>query len=482
MTYVNMLLASQHDEDVVYAAFNNHKNGDFKPYLLRSADEGKSWTSISGDLPERGSVYSIAEDHVNPDLLFAGTEFGVFVSVDRGVHWVQLKGGLPTIAMRDLEIQKREDDLVLATFGRGFYILDNYAPLREISETSLQKEADIYPIKDSWMFIEATPLGLRGKGFMGESYYSAENPPVGAVFTYYLKEDIKTLKEQRKELEKDMEEKGETPPYPTREELRIEDEEEKPYLLFTVKDSRGDVVNRIKQEPEKGVHRVVWNFRYPTVSPAVLKKEEASIFGSEDQGPLALPGNYTVELSKVVDGEIAELVGPKPFQCKALGLATLAAQDKQAVLDFQEEVSDLRRVVLGTNKYVTELSNTLSLMEVAAIEGPGVSDEILGDIRKLEKEIEDINRILRGDESLSRRSYPTDPSVISRIENIVYGLWESSSAPTETMKQSLVVAEKQFEDLYERISKISETDIAQIQNQLEQAGAPYTPGKLPDWK
>jgi photosystem II stability/assembly factor-like uncharacterized protein len=478
MTYVNMLLASQHDENIIYGAFNNHKNGDFKPYLLKSNDKGKTWGSIASNLPERGSVYSIAEDHVNANLLFAGTEFGVFFTVDGGKTWTQLKGGLPTIAIRDMEIQKRENDLVLASFGRGFYILDDYSPLRKISETSLEKEAEIYPVKDSWMFIEATPLGLRGKAFMGESYYSADNPPVGAVFTFYIKDEIKTLKEQRKEREKEMEKKGEQPPYPTLEELRKEDDEEKPYLLFTVKDEKGAVVNRVRQDPKKGVNRVAWNFRYPSVSPAVLKKSEASIFGSEDQGPLALPGKYTVSLSKVVDGEITELAGPEPFECKALGLASLPASDKATVLAFQNEISDLRRVVLGTNNYVRELSAKLDLMDVAAKGSTVVQESILTDIRKVKMAIAEINRSLRGDGSLASRSYPTSPSVIDRIESVVYGLWESSSTPTETMRQSLKIAEDQFGELYDRIKNISETDIAALEAKLEEAGAPYTPGRL----
>ncbi|MGD8322368.1 MAG: glycosyl hydrolase, partial [Gemmatimonadota bacterium] len=115
-TYVNMVLASRHDAGTVYAAFNNHKNGDFTPYLLESTDEGRSWTSIASDLPERGSVYAIAEDPVVPDLLFAGTEFGVYFSRDGGGHWVELQGGgFPTVGVRDLAIQGRENDLVLAT-------------------------------------------------------------------------------------------------------------------------------------------------------------------------------------------------------------------------------------------------------------------------------------------------------------------------------------------------------------------------------
>jgi hypothetical protein len=332
------------------------------------------------------------------------------------------------------------------------------------------------------MYIEATPLGLRGKGFMGESFYSADNPPVGAVFTYYLKDEIKTLKKQRQDKEKELSDKGQQAPYPTMDELRKEDDEQKPYLLFTIRDSNGDVVNRIEQEPKKGVNRAVWNFRYPSVSPAVLKKAEASIFGSEDQGPLALPGKYTVSMAKVVDGEITELVGPKEFECKALGLATLAAQDKVAVLEFQNEVSALRRVVLATNNYLRELSNKLDIMAVAAKEGPSVPASLLTEIRKVEAEIAEINRTFRGDGTLAKRQYPTDPTVIDRVGGIVYGLWESSSAPTETMKESLKIAEEQFEEIYQKIKKVGETDIVALEKKLDDAGAPYVPGKLPEWK
>jgi hypothetical protein len=160
-----------------------------------------------------------------------------------------------------MEIQKRENDLVLASFGRGFFILDDYSPLRNLSEESLEAEASIFPIKDSWMYNERTPWGLRGKSFLGESYYAADNPPFGAVFTYYVKDDINTLKKQRNDREKEMEEKGEQIPYPTLEELRKEDEEQKPYLFFTIKDQQGEIVERIKEDPKKGVNRLTWNFR-----------------------------------------------------------------------------------------------------------------------------------------------------------------------------------------------------------------------------
>ncbi|MCI0478946.1 glycosyl hydrolase, partial [Candidatus Uhrbacteria bacterium] len=128
LTYVSHLQASGHDANTVYAAFDNHKTGDFKPYVYKSTDRGRTWTSITSDLPQRGTTYVVVEDHVDRNLLFAGTEFGLFFSQNGGGKWIQLKGGFPTIAVRDLWVQKRRDDLVVGTFGRGIYILDDYRP------------------------------------------------------------------------------------------------------------------------------------------------------------------------------------------------------------------------------------------------------------------------------------------------------------------------------------------------------------------
>ena len=203
-TYVNDIIASHHDRNTVYASFNNHKSGDFKPYVLKSTDTGKTWTSVSSNLPERGSVYALAEDHVKKDLLFAGTEFGLFVTLDGGKSWKQLKNGLPTIAVRDIAIQQRENDVVLGTFGRGFYILDDYTPLRFLTEETLARDAHIFPVKDAPMFVQDFPLGTLGsreKGFQGESYFTVPNPSVAATFTYYIKDSFQTLEAKRKEKE-----------------------------------------------------------------------------------------------------------------------------------------------------------------------------------------------------------------------------------------------------------------------------------------
>ncbi len=188
--FVNDIRADLFDANTVYAALDNHKFGDFKPYLIKSTDAGKSWSSITGNLPDRTLVWRLVQDHEKSDLLFAATEFGIYFTLDGGSEWIQLKGGVPTISFRDITIQRRENDLVAASFGRGFFILDDISPLREATPEILEKEAKLFPVKDPWVYVPKHVAHSQGN-----AEYTAENPAFGAVFTYFLKEDIKSMKE-----------------------------------------------------------------------------------------------------------------------------------------------------------------------------------------------------------------------------------------------------------------------------------------------
>ena len=253
MSYVSDLFASRFDANVVYAAFNNHKSGDFKPYVLRSGDRGRTWSSVTADLPARGSAWTIAEDTVEKDLLFAGTEFGLFFSRDGGKKWVQLKGGMPVIAVRDLAIQKRESDLVVATFGRGFYVLDDLTPLRHAKPADLDQEALTFPVKRALAYIPSTPFGLKEKAFLGETFFTAPNPPFGAVFTYYLKDEVKTKRKARLDAEKEAEKKGAQIAYPDAAALRAEAREEEPAVVAH-REGRGRQRRAPPDRPGEGGH------------------------------------------------------------------------------------------------------------------------------------------------------------------------------------------------------------------------------------
>ncbi|MCC6460308.1 MAG: glycosyl hydrolase [Saprospiraceae bacterium] len=481
-SYVHQVIASQFDKNTAYVCYNHHRYGDFKPYILKTTDGGKSWTALSATLPERGSVYSIAEDHVDRNLLFCGTEFGVFFSPDAGANWVPLKGGLPTIAVRDIEIQRRENDLVLGTFGRGFYVLDDYTPLRNLSATTFDKEAQFFPVKEAWMFIPSLPLGLRDKGHMGSSYYAGANPPVGAVFTYWLKDDIKTLKAKRQEAEKAKTEKKESLSYPSLEDLRKEDQQPEPYLLFTITDASGEVVRHIKTGATKGLKRLVWDFRYNTPAPVAGRFTPApdQLFGEAEKGHLALPGQYSVVLSKYEDGVLSPLAGPVSFSAKSLNNATLPAADKQAYLDFCKKISRLRKAMSAASNIRGELNTNLGQLQSALQEMPAPPQELLKTTYELSRRLNAVATQLNGDATRSRREFETAPSLNGRVGLIEDGMWNTTSAPTETFRENYAIAARQFGPLLTELKALAR-EIDAVARQMETKGAPATPGRWPDW-
>jgi hypothetical protein len=467
---------------VAYAAFNHHRYGDFKPYLFRTTDGGKTWTAIENNLPERGTVYSIAEDHQNANLLFAGTEFGVYFSIDGGAKWIQLKGGLPTIAIRDMEIQRRDNDLVLATFGRGYYVLDDYSPLRTLRPEDLEKTAFISPVRTSWMYIESMPLGIRGKGFQGESYWSAPNPKPGSVFTYYLKEDLKTLKEKRQEAEKQKIKIGDPVYYPSMDTLHLEDIQPAPYLLFTITDETGNVVRRLKAPAKKGINRMVWDFRTDTKVPVSFTPfDESNVFSSPDVGTLVIPGNYKVSLAKFEDSVYTELVSPVSFKIEALNMATMTASDKKVLYDFGRKAEELQRAAAGTSVYIDELRNKLRYMKEAALQTPALDPSVMKDMLALERRLIEADKTLNGDATLTKREFEAPTSLNSRIGSIMEALISSTSAATTTFMNSYNDAAKQFAPVSAEVKNI-DAEIKRLENLLEQNKAPYTPGRLPDWK
>lgn len=481
-TYVNMLSASKHNENVIYAAFNNHKQGDFKPYILKSSDKGKSWQSISGNLPERGSVYAIVEDSKNANLLFAGTEFGLFFTIDGGEKWTQLKSGLPTIAIRDIAIQERESDLVLASFGRGFYVLDDYSSLRELTTELLDKEAHIFKNnKASLLYIAKNPVGGRGKSNQGEGYYAAPNPKVGATFTYYIKDKLKTKKEIRQKKESKLLKEGKDFTYPTWEELSIEDHEEKPYLLFIIKDSKENVIRKIRTSPKSGLNRITWNFRMYTTSPIQLKTSEPGRYSSYDEGPLALPGKYTVELHQSLNGVISKLVDATSFEVKSLNNQTLIDNDKEASMAFHKKVAELRRSISGTGKVFGETNNRIKYIKSAIEKYPTVPLELMPEAKALENEMTQLSLSLYGNSTKSSRDFETKPSISGRIGTVVYQTWYTTAAPTKSAKREFSIVEKEYPALLEKLKEIM-AKVKALEIKLDAYNTPYTPGRGENWK
>ncbi len=484
MTYVSRIAASQHDADTVYAAFENHKRSDFAPYLLKSTDRGKSWASIKSNLPANGPVLAIAEDHVNPNLLFIGTEFGLFFTIDGGQKWIQLKGGMPIISVRDLAIQKRENDLVVGTFGRSIYILDNYTPLRVLKPELLNQEASLFPVKDAIMYIQSQPLGGRGKSFQGEAFFTADNPPFGATFTYYLKEAPKTKKQKRQEAEKEAERKGAPLPYPALADLSAEEEEEAPGMIFTISDATGRVVRRLNAPLTPGINRVSWDLRYPapTLAPPRPPDGEDDPFAEPPGGPLVMPGKYSVTLAKRVNGVTSQLSTPQEFTVFVEGQASMSPPDRAALVEFQQKVARLQRAVSGTVETANQLRTRLGQIKRALHETPAAEAKLSDDAASIEKRNNEILRALRGDTALRQRQEILPPSIVERVGTIVSDQRMSTSAPTQTQKDHYAAAAQEFEQVLSRLRPLIESDLAKLEKAMEAAGAPWTPGRIPEWK
>ncbi len=483
--YVRRLLASQHDVNTVYAIFDNHQNGDFKPYAAKSTDLGKTWTMINGNLPERGSLYAIAEDHVNPNLLFIGTEFGCFFTVDGGAKWIQLRGGLPTIAVRDFAIHRKENDLVVATFGRGFYVLDDYSPLRAVKADVLAQESNLFPVKDALMYVRSSAQ----VGGQGASHFYAQNPAYGATFTYYLKEPIRTKRQIRQAAEREATRKNEPIKYPTRQELRDEAEEEPPALLFTITDAKGEVVRRLTAPAMPGIQRTVWDFRYaPPIVQAAPQLPPGfdlealggggGFGGFGPQGELAMPGKYTVTMAKRVNGVITPLPGTQSFNVVAEGTEKMTAQDKTILAEFQRKVIKLQRAVAGATDAANTAKTKLGLMKRAALEAPGGSQALLNEVNAIDDKADDILGALRGGRDLTDTP---PPSINQRISTITQRIRMSALRPTQSQQDQYAIAAEDFKVAMAKLKTLLEVDLPKLEKSLETAGAPWSAGRLPVW-
>ena len=474
MTRVNMICADVHDENTVYAVFNNHRSGDFKPYIYKSTDKGKTWTSISGDLPERGSAHVIRQDHVDPNLLFCGTDFGAYFSNNGGKNWHKL-GGLPTIAVLDLDIQKRENDLVAATFGRGFYVLDNYTPLRDLSEATLDKKAHIFPIKDAMLYVPASPLGWGGTGSHGHALWTADNPKFGATFSLYLKETGSSLKSDRLKAEKEKEKNKEAVDYPSFDDLKAEDQEGRELLVWIIKTNAGEEVQRILTSPKKGVSRTTWNLRMRSTSPLGKKSE------SGGDGFLIQSGNYTVEVYSVKDGKVEQLVGPTSFEVKNYDNLSLPNGNPSEHEEFHLAVDEVNRKVDGSGKLMQEMEDKVKYIERALLIYPGTELQLLSETERLTNDLYDCRVMLYGDPIPGRHEFESSPGISSRLSRIQWTRYSSRSAVTQTQRRNLEMAESEYTNFRARLDDIIKR-ISALEDSLNEKDIPYIPGQDESWK
>ena len=476
--FVNDIRADLFDAQTVYVALDNHKYGDYQPYLLKSTNGGRSFKSIAGDLPDKHLVWRIVQDHIKPELLFTATEFGLFFTVDGGSQWLELEGGVPTIAFRDVTIQRREQDLVAASFGRGIFILDDYTSLRELTPASVERGALLFPTRRAWWYLEKHPLGFSAGANQGHGFFRAPNPPFGAVFTYYLKDTLTTQAKRRQEQEKPLIKDGKDTPHPGFDVAETERREADPEIFLTVKDQDGNIVRRISGPTKKGIHRVAWDLRFPAVQAIAFDPSKRRTGERAYKGHLAAPGEYTVSLSQRVNGVTTELASAQTFQVERLRRGALPGAEPAEAVAFWQRLAGLQRNVTAATQIIAELKSRLDILQQAIARAPGNPDTLDDQWHQLRQSLFAAEQALSGNQAQVAHGTEIPASVSSRLSDALRGTTNSTYGPTQTHRDLLKWAENDFSAVRSQLRNLQTQALPALEAELAERGAPWTPGAV----
>ncbi|MEM6376657.1 MAG: glycosyl hydrolase, partial [Bacteroidota bacterium] len=465
--FVNDIKADLHDANTVYVSLDNHKYGDFTPYLVKSTDRGKTWKSITGNIPDRHLIWRMVQDHETPELLFAATEFGIYVTLDGGDYWKKLAGS-PTIPFRDITIQRRENDLVGASFGRGFFVLDDYAPLREVSESLKDSPATILSSRAADWYMPRSMTGSQGS-----AHYAAPNPAFGAVFTYYLSEGLETKASMRKKAEKEALKADKDIAFPSWDELEAERRQEQPKIWLTIKDQEGNVVRRMNGPSRKGMHRVAWDFRRNGKNGISLRRGSGNRW--RGGGFMALPGDYTLTISKEVDGKITQLTEPRAFKVERLYKGALPAQEEAKIDAFRVELEDFIQEMSAVNYMMNQSMNKVAAMQTALTRLDEDKPDMVSKLYDLKQELYKVDEAMNGNRSKGVIGERTKPTISSRMF-VAYRGMGTTYGPTENHKNSFAVAQKELKSVKAQLESIAE-EMKSFENSLQAAGAPWIEGQ-----
>ncbi len=469
-SFINDVKADLFDENTVYVALDNHKYGDYRPYLVKSTDKGATWTSMTNGLTSKNLVWRIVQDHVNANLLFLATEFGVYFSIDAGSNWTELSGGVPTISFRDIAIQKRENDLVAGSFGRGFYVLDDYSALRSISAATVNKEAELFKPRTALWYIPRSIVDFDDlRGSQGSQLYLAPNPEFGAVFTYYLKDDLKSAEDVRKDQEKSLISQNRDVPFPGWEALEAEKQEEGPFAFIEIKDATGAIVNRVKVPGKKGFNRAAWNLRYASSDMLRLNGNVG-----DGSGLLAAPGTYTGTLFKMEKGKISLLGSSVTFDVKPLREGSLPGSAPGVAAAFWRSYERLSRDVNSFDNSLRTLTRTADRLHIAASRS-NLGNDILEKAMDLESRVKALNSSYGGNSARREIGEKVDPTIGDRMFALWKGLSWSTYGPTETHKKSMELAQNELGTLTSQLNSLK-AEAKELANQVVAAGGPKIEG------
>jgi hypothetical protein len=472
--FVNDIRADLHDADTVYLALDNHKYGDFKPYLLVSKNRGRSWKMITDGIPDKHLVWRLVQDHERASLMFAATEFGVYLTLNAGDSWHKLSGGMPTISVRDIQIQRRENDLVAASFGRGFFVLDDYTALRSMDENTFADKALLFEPRTAHWYFQKRPLGYRPKGSQGDSLYVAENPPFGAVFTYYLADGFKTQKQSRQAAEKKSKKAGKSVTFPGWDAVTDETREAKPKVELVVSDEEGTVLRRVAASNSKGINRVAWDLRRSYLGPVQTGKNWR---GDSPTGFMVVPGTYKAELVVTQGGQQRSLAEPVSFNVERLREGSLKGASLAQMEAFNNELSTLygqsqaaRYAIKAARKELADLGTMVSRMRAPV-------PDVHAKLTAMTTVLHEIEETVFGNSVQDDIGGYAPTSVSTWLGHALRGVSNSSYGPTPSHRQSMAYAREAFAPAKDRLNALVEKEIPALRATLRQAGAPWTIGE-----
>ena len=467
-SFVNDIKADLFDSNTVYVVLDNHKEGDFNPYIYKSTDLGASWKSISSNLPKRTLVWRIVQDHVNKNLLFAATEFGVYVSLNAGTAWQKLPG-TPTLPFRDLTIQKRENDLVAASFGRGFYVLDDYSALREMTADNLKRKGKLFAPRTAKWYVPRSNVGNTGA-----DYFFSKNPTFGAVFTYHLSDDFSTKKEARKKREKKLNKKKLNVPFPGWDALDLEKDEKGAKVLLTIQDPQGNIIRKISAKAKKGSNRIAWDLKH--FNPFSIPENGKIKKGGYNSGALAIPQAYTATLYLEDNGVVTQLDEPIVFDVKPIREGVLRGVSHQEYDEYRNNLSALIKKLDVLEDVLERSEEKLMALKAALNNSNIVPGPINKEIQALQKELIAIKKSVEGSPSKDEIGERTPPSIQTHLR-VAYRGMMSTYGPTPLHQKSMALGKKMTLEIESKVMSLQNDKIKPLEQKLKALGAPYIQGQ-----
>lgn len=435
-TYISRIVPSRYAEGTAYLTLDGHRADDYSTYVFVSNDYGDSWKSIKANLPAGVTARVIREHPRNQNLLFLGTEFGAYVSFDRGARWTRLQGNFPMVRVDDIQIHPRDNALVLATHGRSVWVLDDLSPLERAADSILASDIHLFDVAP------ATHFRLYNrKGNIGHKWFTAPNPPYGAVINYYLKDKPK-------------------------DDVKI-----------TITNSAGAVARDLKGPKEAGLSRVVWDLRLnsPAPPPEGAGEGGGGGFFGQSRGPRVQPGSYTIKIvagDKTASGNVVVQEDPR---------IQIVEADRGKLADAITRVYALQKSADAARKTMRSLNTQITALQTSLKDNPEVSKQTNDSIQKLADQLSQIQKKLISppDTGGAGPALPDEPRpLLSQINGLAGGLDSYTAAPTADEMVRIDDLGKQLNDLIAELNKFVETDVANLNKQLREGGLQFlNPGK-----